>query len=176
MRPNRLSAAFALGLVLAGTLQPALARSGREEITPAEEREFNYDANIPGCQASEVLERLSTHFAEKERKFWNSSLTIVSYERIERTAWRPWGLDFVPRRYCSAVATTSRNWMKNGLFDARSTATWKAMSASSASSIPRSAFRIRTRPALIAATCAGAARRAASAAACGSTAMRSSLK
>ena len=107
MRPNRLSAAFALGLVLAGALQPAFARSGREEITPAEEREFNYEANIPGCQAPEVLERLSTHFAEKERKFWNSTLTIVSYERIERTAWRPWGLDFVPRRYCSAVATTS---------------------------------------------------------------------
>ncbi|MCJ2081482.1 hypothetical protein [Methylobacterium sp. J-090] len=111
MRPNRLSKTFAttvaLGLALAGALQPAFARSGREEITPAEEREFNYDANIPGCQASEVLERLSTNFAEKERKFWNSALTIVSYERIERTAWRPWGLDFVPRRYCSAVATTS---------------------------------------------------------------------
>jgi hypothetical protein len=107
MRPNRSFTTFALGLVLVATLQPALARSGREEITPAEEREFNYDANIPGCQASEVLERLSTNFAEKEAKFWNSSLTIVSYERIERTAWRPWGLDFVPRRYCSAVATTS---------------------------------------------------------------------
>ena len=77
MRPNPLSTAFALGLVLAGTLQPALARSGREEITPAEEREFNFEANIPGCQAPEVLERLSTHFAEKEAKFWNSSLTIL---------------------------------------------------------------------------------------------------
>ena len=111
MRPNRLSktfaATFALGLVLAGALQPAFARSGREEITPAEEREFNFDANIPGCQASEVLERLSSHFAEKEAKFWNSSLTIVRYEHIERTAWRPWGLDYYPRRYCSAVATTS---------------------------------------------------------------------
>ncbi len=107
MRPNSLSATLALGLALAGALQPALARSGREEITPAEEREFNFDANIPACQAPEVLERLSTHFAEKEAKFWNSSLTIVNYERIERTAWRPWGLDFYPRRYCSAVATTS---------------------------------------------------------------------
>lgn len=107
MRPNSLSATLTLGLALAGALQPALARSGREEITPAEEREFNFDANIPACQAPEVLERLSTHFAEKEAKFWNSSLTIVNYERIERTAWRPWGLDFYPRRYCSAVATTS---------------------------------------------------------------------
>lgn len=107
MRPNLLSTAFALGLVLAGALQPALARSGREEITPAEEREFNYEADIPGCQAPEVLERLSSHFAEKEAKFWNSSLTILRYERIERTAWRPWGLDYVPRRFCSAVATTS---------------------------------------------------------------------
>ncbi|NEU10708.1 hypothetical protein G3T14_01005 [Methylobacterium sp. BTF04] len=107
MRPNLLSATFSAALVLAAALQPALARSGREEVTPAEEREFNFDADIPGCQAPEVLERLSSHFAEKEAKFWNSALTIVRYEQIERTAWRPWGLDYYPRRYCSAVATTS---------------------------------------------------------------------
>ena len=32
---------------------------------------------------------------------------IHSYDSIERTAWRPWGLDFIPRRFCTAVATTS---------------------------------------------------------------------
>jgi hypothetical protein len=107
MRPNSLATALALGLVLAGSLQPAFARSGREEITPAEEREFPFDGQIPGCQDSSVLEQMSSQFAEKEAKFWNSNLTIVGYDRIERTAWRPWGLDTYPRRFCSAVATTS---------------------------------------------------------------------
>ncbi len=54
-----------------------------------------------------MLEEVANNFAEKESKFWNSSLTIVGFDSIERTAWRPWGLDFIPRRYCSAVATTS---------------------------------------------------------------------
>lgn len=107
MRPNPTFTALALGLALASALEPALARSAREEITPAEERLFPFDGDIPGCQDASVLERVSTQFAEKEAKFWNSSLTIVSYERIARTAWRPWGLDYYPRRFCSAVATTS---------------------------------------------------------------------
>ena len=111
MRPNStlsaLATALALGLVVAGSLQPALARSGREEITPAEEREFPFDGDIPGCQDTGVLETVSSQFAEKEAKFWNSTLTIVAYDRVERTAWRPWGLDTFPRRFCSAVATTS---------------------------------------------------------------------
>ncbi|WP_375463033.1 hypothetical protein [uncultured Methylobacterium sp.] len=107
MRPNALSAAVSIALILAASLQPALARSAREDIEPSEERAFPFDADIPGCQDADVLEKVSTQFAEKEAKFWNSSLTIVAYDRIERTAWRPWGLDFYPRRFCTATATTS---------------------------------------------------------------------
>ncbi|HEV7438379.1 MAG TPA: hypothetical protein VGN94_01955 [Methylobacterium sp.] len=100
-------AALSIGLLLASALQPAFARSAREEIEPSEERIFPFDANIPGCQDSGVLEKVATQFAEKEAKYWNSSLTIVAYDHVERTAWRPWGLDFYPRRFCSATATTS---------------------------------------------------------------------
>ena len=107
MRPNPHLAAMAAALLLATSLQPAFARSAREEISPAEERLFPFDANIPGCQEAKVLEELSSQFAEKESQYWNSSLTIVGFDHIERTAWRPWGLDFYPRRFCSATATTS---------------------------------------------------------------------
>ena len=100
-------AALSIGLLLASALQPASARSAREEIEPSEERIFPFDANIPGCQDSGVLEKVATQFAEKEAKYWNSSQTIVAYDHVERTAWRPWGLDFYPRRFCSATATTS---------------------------------------------------------------------
>ncbi|GJE40902.1 hypothetical protein [Methylobacterium soli] len=107
MRPNSTFAALSIGLLLASALQPASARSAREEIEPSEERIFPFDANIPGCQDADVLEKVATQFAEKEAKYWNSSLTIISYDHVERTAWRPWGLDFYPRRFCSATATTS---------------------------------------------------------------------
>ncbi len=106
MRPllRRLSVGLLLGLTVAGAAQ---SRSAREDIEPAEERVFPFDAQIPGCQDADVLEKVATNFAEKEAKFWNSSMTIVSFDTIERTAWRPWGLDTYPRRFCSAVATTS---------------------------------------------------------------------
>ena len=107
MRPNVCLAVLALALVTAGTLESASARNAREEISPAEEHVFPYDADIPGCQDTDVLEKVANQFAEKEAKFWNSSMTIVSFDKIERTAWRPYGLDYIPRRYCSAVATTS---------------------------------------------------------------------
>lgn len=111
-RPGRIPS-----LILAATLaltgvpviapDPAAARSAREEIAPAEERDFPFDADIPGCQDTGVLDEVASRFAEKETQFWNSSLTITGYERIERTAWRPWGIDFIPRRYCTAVALLS---------------------------------------------------------------------
>ncbi len=94
-------------IVVAGLAGPAGARNAREEISPAEEEVFPYDADIPGCQDVAVLEKVSNQFAEKEAKFWNSSMTILSYDTIQRTAWRPYGVDFIPRRYCSATATTS---------------------------------------------------------------------
>ncbi|MGY2050484.1 hypothetical protein [Methylobacterium sp. JK268] len=107
MRLKPVLASLAAALVVASAVSPAAARSARREVQPAEEREFPFDSDIPGCQDPDVLEKVSTQFAEKESKFWNSSLTILSYERIERTAWRPWGVDYIPRRFCTAVATTS---------------------------------------------------------------------
>ncbi|MCE4224274.1 hypothetical protein HCU64_10970 [Methylobacterium sp. C25] len=100
-------ASLAMGLFALQAMQSASARSAREEISPAEEQTFPYDANIPGCQDTAVLEEISSKFAEKEAKYWNTSLTIASYDKISRTAWRPYGVDFIPRRFCSAVATTS---------------------------------------------------------------------
>lgn len=107
MRHTLPLAALALTLLAMQAPDPAAARSAREEISPAEEQTFPYDADIPGCQDTGVLEKISSQFAEKEAKFWNTSLTIAAFDTISRTAWRPYGVDFIPRRYCSAVATTS---------------------------------------------------------------------
>ena len=74
---------------------------------PAEHRLLPWSAAIPGCQDPGVLSEIASRFAQKEAQFWNSSLTILGYERIRPVAWRPWGLDTIPRRFCTATATTS---------------------------------------------------------------------
>ena len=81
----------------------ALAR----EITPAERREVPFDDQFPVCHHPTVMEKIGTQFAEKEARFWNSSLTILEVERIRPLAWRPWGLDYIPRRFCTGKVITS---------------------------------------------------------------------
>jgi hypothetical protein len=82
---------------------PVLAR----EIDPAERREVPFDASIPACTDPGVLYSISEKFAISESRFWNSPLRIVTFERIGETAWRPWGLDYIPRRFCSGIVTIS---------------------------------------------------------------------
>ena len=90
-----------LGLIGAGLLA-LLATAGiaREQI-PAEERWLGYSADLPGCDSPEVLDKLRSRFARKESRFWASDLEIVAVDRIRTIAFRPNGLDLIPRRYCS---------------------------------------------------------------------------
>jgi len=97
----------ALLLSCAVLASPAAAITGRQEVVPAERRVRPYDAKIPGCGEPWVLGKVAEHFAEKEAKFWNSNLQIVEYENIRRIGWRPWGLDYIPRRFCTATASLS---------------------------------------------------------------------
>ena len=99
----RALARLAVVLAVGGAAQAAIAH----ELVPAEKRILPYAADLPTCGDPSVLEVVSTRFAEKEAKFWHSSLTIVEYARITPVAWRPWGLDQIPRRFCTATATIS---------------------------------------------------------------------
>lgn len=92
-----------LGCVLAAL--PSLARAS--EIVPAEKRVIPYAADLPTCGDPTVLATISTRFTETGEKFWGSDLTIVEYANIKPVAWRPWGLDTIPRRYCTAQVTVS---------------------------------------------------------------------
>lgn len=96
----RFLAVLTIGAVLAG---PALAR----EIDPAERREVPFSANLPLCSDMYVLGEISDKFATAEFRFWNTHLRIVGFERIRETGWRPWGLDTIPRRFCSGIVTMS---------------------------------------------------------------------
>ena len=96
-------------ILLAAAVSPAAALTGREEVVPGERRVLPYGAHLPGCQEPSVLAAVARIFAEKEAKFWNSNLQIVEYEQIRRIAWRPWGLDYIPRRFCTATV-----WISDG--------------------------------------------------------------
>lgn len=94
-----------LALALAVSCLAGIAAA--HETVPAEQRVIPYAGDIPLCGDPSVLARISTNFAEKEAKFWNSNLTLVEYARIQPLAWRPWGLEQIPRRYCTATVTAS---------------------------------------------------------------------
>jgi hypothetical protein len=94
---------LALALSCAMLSLPVLAR----EIDPAERREVPYDASIPVCDNMLVLGEIANRFKTTEHRFWNSTLRILTFERVKEVAWRPWGLDMIPRRFCSGTVVTS---------------------------------------------------------------------
>lgn len=66
-----------------------------------------YDRWLPPCDHAGALARIASRFAQKEGRYWNSSLTIDGFERVRETAFRPWAHDTIPRRYCRALALVS---------------------------------------------------------------------
>ena len=96
-----------LMLLIAVALFTLAGSVGAREITSAEKRVFPYDTQIPACHDVAVLEKIASYFAEKEAKYWQSSLRIAEYEQIRPSAWRPWGLDYIPRRFCTGKVITT---------------------------------------------------------------------
>ncbi|MES1154973.1 MAG: hypothetical protein ABUL48_00950 [Pseudorhodoplanes sp.] len=66
-----------------------------------------YSGRVPACDSGWALARIQYKFASKEGRFWNSSLSITSFDGIHETGYRPWAQDTIPRRFCSAIATIS---------------------------------------------------------------------
>ncbi|MDQ8729008.1 hypothetical protein [Bradyrhizobium sp. LHD-71] len=64
-----------------------------------------YDSVVPPCEA--MLGKVAKNFADKESKFWNSSLQILEFANVREIAFRPWESDNIPRRFCTARATIS---------------------------------------------------------------------
>lgn len=99
-------AGLAAGLAAA----TALAAAQGYERLPAEQWTVPYGdplAGVPACEAPEVLSYIQQRFADNEASYWNSPLTISGIERVHAIGYRSWGLDFIPRRFCSGVALTS---------------------------------------------------------------------
>ena len=88
------------GLLALSATHAALARP----VVPAEQRYLDYSGNLPPCDDPGVLARISSRFEQKESEYWNSSLQIQAYDHIASIGIRPWGLDHIPRTFCTGRA------------------------------------------------------------------------
>ena len=100
-----LATTFGAALTLAAAAQPATAASWLEmNFWMSGPR---YDGNLPTCDDANALGRISGRFAQKEGAFWVSDLAITGFDKVREIAFRPWGHEAIPRRYCSARVTLS---------------------------------------------------------------------
>jgi len=90
-------------LLTCGAFVPAQAASWLEKTFYMSGA--NYDGVLPPCEAA--LGKIAARFAQKESRFWNSNLEILGFERVRETAYSPWTLGTIPRRFCSALAQVS---------------------------------------------------------------------
>lgn len=67
----------------------------------------DYSGDVPACDHFEVLNLIGMRFEETERMYWNSHLQISLFEKVQEIAFRPWGPEYQPRRYCRGTVTTS---------------------------------------------------------------------
>ena len=95
----------AMGLLAGVAL--CVASAGTGQAASFLEKNFwlsgpNYSGNVPACDTPEALNRIEQRFAETESRFWSSKATIEGFDHIREVAFRPWGSEYQPRRYCSA--------------------------------------------------------------------------
>ncbi len=118
--------------VLAGCTAPLGGVRGANDRNndPAGMRLFAYAGNLPACGDASVLGAVTSEFASRETTYWNSGLSVTGYDRVKETALRPWGQNFIPRRYCTARAMMSDGKMRQVSYAVRdrlgfATITWE---------------------------------------------------
>ena len=67
----------------------------------------NYSGVVPACEDQQALDLIASRFAETERRFWASDLTITGFEKVHEIAFRPWGPQYQPRRFCKGTVFTT---------------------------------------------------------------------
>jgi hypothetical protein len=102
---GRSVAVAALALVGAAGIWANSAQA-REQV-PAEERIQPFTGLLPSCSDGAVLSHIQRWFASRETSYWQSTLTIDGFDKVGIVAERPWGSDYVPRRFCTARALMS---------------------------------------------------------------------
>jgi len=99
-----------LAVLLAATAVLALAPSA--QAASWLEKNFwmfgpHYTGKLPPCDYPTALSKIKSLFGLKERRFWNSNLSIAAFDQVREIDFRPWAPDTIPRRYCAGVALIS---------------------------------------------------------------------
>ncbi len=97
-----LAAALLAGSAIAA--QPAVAASWLE-MNFGLLRGPGYDGNVPGCEWG--LYKIPKRFGHKESRYWESDARIDDFAKVREIAYRPYGGELIPRRYCEAKALVS---------------------------------------------------------------------
>jgi hypothetical protein len=61
-----------------------------------------YHGMLPACDNPFVLAKIDFRFWAKEIRFWDPRLRISRFGETREVAYRPWGNDASPRRFCQA--------------------------------------------------------------------------
>ncbi len=95
-------ACFAMACLVAAPFCAAPIAATARPIVPAERRYDSYAGVLPSCADPGVFERIRSLFHDRETEFWKSGLEIVNLGQVREIGFRTEGLDYIPRRYCSA--------------------------------------------------------------------------
>jgi hypothetical protein len=97
---------YALFLMAAVTAGPAIAADAPYSMEAR--APVAVDTRLlPPCDSPGIFRRIASGFAHKERAYWDSNLTLTSFEAPVEIGYRPWGLEFIPRRFCQTRAMVS---------------------------------------------------------------------
>ncbi|MGO4666419.1 hypothetical protein AB4Z40_07030 [Bosea sp. 2YAB26] len=101
MRRALLKTTLVAATCLAATI--SVEATSRRYVDPADRAEARIIpmyGNLPACEDPAVLSEITSWFNSREAKFWGP-LQAVAYDRIRPIGFRPWGDDFIPRRFCT---------------------------------------------------------------------------
>jgi len=100
-------------VVVAAVALAGLAAAQARPLTPAEQRDQPYAGMVKACDDPMAVGFIQGAFAGRESEYWHSGLTIVGFDDIHEIGFRSNGLDYIPRRYCTARALMSDNKMRS---------------------------------------------------------------
>lgn len=97
----------ARALLAATALLTAQAAMAADLGVVVEERRVVDDGKLPVCFSPKVFDEISDAFESKEKTYWNSNLVLLSFAQPRELGYRPWGAQFIPRRFCAAETRVS---------------------------------------------------------------------
>jgi hypothetical protein len=88
-------------LILAAVLVCGAAEAADAPYTPEARGIVAAESvRLPACDSPGVFKKIATAFQDKESEYWHSDLTLVSFEPPVQLGYRPWGAEFIARRFC----------------------------------------------------------------------------